>query len=820
MGKRTYIKMVKLFMLLGAVMMLMASAGFSASQRFLPIINKHQAEYATKHVLVKLKPGKSINSLKPFLKKYNAKWNNRKVGESTYIINLPSNINAKQIINNKKHLMSAYRNIDNIELDGIAHLTAVKPNDPDYPDQWPLQQDDQIYAPEAWEYFKNASKKEAVVAVIDTGIRDRNDTNPSDPNEIWRVPHPDLVDNLLIGQGYDFGDYDDDPSPVEYSGFSYTSHGTHVAGTIAAAFNNNKGVAGLAPNGIANKKIWILPIKVADKYGDAYLSSIINAINFCAEAKLKSPITNEELKVDVINFSMGYYSYNSDMHEAIKEFTGNGGVFVSSSGNDGSNVVFPAVHEECIAVGATDSSKSVPWWSNTGPELDIVAPGVDIASTYWSFDLTEYKYPDPDDPPTPPTIKVSVFKDYLEDQYGNAYAALSGTSMATPHVSAAAAMLISIGAQHNEVADILKKSATPLDIDIPNEVSGYGLLNLYKAMTTAAVGVKIISPTNGQTVITSNHEFVVQFQDADVDSIRIWLDNILIIGPASEKPKIADWKTNNYSEQDGIATVAFVTGINVDYYTHKLKAQAASKTDSSAIGTDEVVFNCKPQWLTKGWNLFSIPAMYSSVYNPEDVLNLKSGALYRWIYANSYVGEYAVYGLGANTAKRNPEASFNPPSIYANDEVLGPLGSSSITAPAGLGYWLKVNDEYGIEVPAAYGTVVANTPYSISLHKGWNLIGNPFPYAVSWNIMLIEMNGSRLSLTDAVQKGWISASIYRWDKTLNNDMGEYVKSIPKEAVISPWEAQWIKVRLEGSGGWPRPDAKLIIPPNPYTGVIP
>jgi hypothetical protein len=149
-----------------------------------------------------------------------------------------------------------------------------------------------------------------------------------------------------------------------------------------------------------------------------------------------------------------------------------------------------------------------------------------------------------------------------------------------------------------------------------------------------------------------------------------------------------------------------------------------------------------------------------------------------------------------------------------------PLDDTTITAPAGLGYWLYVTADGGIPSPDTFGTFVELNPYSIQLNYGWNLIGDPFTFSVRWANILIEYNGVRLTAVDAAAKGWIVDAVFRWDKQLNSAQGQYVRFNTTDAIMIPWEAQWIRVKVKGAESWPNPDMKLIIPPTPYTGMIP
>jgi subtilisin family serine protease len=174
-------------------------------------------------------------------------------------------------------------------------------------------------------------------------------------------------------------------------------HGTHVAGIIAARLNG-QGVAGVAP------KALLYAIKVLDASGSGYVSDIAKGIIEATKGPDGVPGTSDD--ADVISMSLGSPSDSTTLHDAVKYAYNYGVVLVAAAGNEGaSSPDYPAAYAEVIAVGAVDSNGNVPSWSNRYP--DVVAPGVNILSTY----------------------------------PGGKYAYMSGTSMATPHVSAIAALI-------------------------------------------------------------------------------------------------------------------------------------------------------------------------------------------------------------------------------------------------------------------------------------------------------------------------------------------------------------------------------------------
>lgn len=215
--------------------------------------------------------------------------------------------------------------------------------------------------------------------------------------------HPDLRDS--IGKGINLVNYNHPP-------FDDNGHGTHIAGTIAAT---GKGMIGVAPKAI------IHPVKAFDYEGSAFVSDIIYGMDWCVKNK-----------IPIINMSFGMKKYSQALDEAVKKAYHAGTVIVASSGNDGrrGHVDFPASHKCSISVGATDEQKKIASFSNKGEQIDIYAPGHQILSTW-------------------PSGK---------------YHRLSGTSMATSHVSGVIALMMARKQSLSpyEIKKILQTQATPL----------------------------------------------------------------------------------------------------------------------------------------------------------------------------------------------------------------------------------------------------------------------------------------------------------------------------------------------------------------------
>jgi parallel beta-helix repeat protein len=237
--------------------------------------------------------------------------------------------------------------------------------------------------------------------------------------------HPDLTANY-VALGYDW--VNNDPYPMDDNG-----HGTHVAGVIAAAINNSFGMAGLA-------QVHIMAEKALDESGRGTSSELAKAIIHAVHQGAK-----------IISCSWGAYADSTVLHEAMKYAFENGVLVVAAAGNDATNAKhYPAAYDEVVAVAATDELDNPASFTNYGDWVKVAAPGVHIYSTF--LDGT--------------------------------YAYLSGTSMATPHVSGVAALIWSRfpNMTREQVRAQLQFSSDDLGETGFDVHYGYGRINARKAV--------------------------------------------------------------------------------------------------------------------------------------------------------------------------------------------------------------------------------------------------------------------------------------------------------------------------------------------------
>jgi len=359
-------------------------------------------------------------------------------------------------------------------------LLSTFPNDPNFGELWGMHNEGQtggvidadIDAPEAWDIITSSN---IIVAVLDTGI----DYN-----------HPDLAGNMWVNEaelngatgvdddgngyiddirGWDFADEDNDPE-------DYYFHGTHCAGTIGAIGNNGVGVTGVCWD------VKIMNLKVFPNYGEEWFNS-------GAIAAIEYGVDNG---AHVLSNSWGGGPYSQSLKDEIEAADANGVLFVAAAGNDYGNnndtyPVYPASYdcENIIAVLSTDQYDNMSDFSNYGPSsVDLGAPGEDILSTF-------------------PTYETDAM-----DYYGFStdYETISGTSMATPHVAGACALVWSMNRtlSHLQVRDIILNSVDQIQALNGLCVTG-GRLNLYNAVinTSSPVLDKVDDVNDGDSVLPS-----------------------------------------------------------------------------------------------------------------------------------------------------------------------------------------------------------------------------------------------------------------------------------------------------------------------------
>ncbi|WP_440945645.1 S8 family serine peptidase [Methanosarcina sp. T3] len=391
-------------------------------------------KYVPGEILVKFDPGASEEKIKSI----NAGHGTQVTYTSPYagfkILKIPTTKTVEEMV----EIFSKNPNVGYAVPNAIIYAFAV-PDDPYYnPYQWNFKNGvGGINLEPAWDI---STGQGVVVAVLDTGVAYENYGS--------YIVAPDLANTYFVS-GYDF--VNNDAHPNDDNG-----HGTHVTGTIAQSTNNGIGAAGVAYD------CSIMPVKVLNSDGSGTLAQIADGIYYATEHD-----------ADIISMSLGYQTPKVDpvLKAALDNAYNSGVTIVAAAGNDMRNKVsYPAAYEKCIAVGATRYDGSRAYYSNYGSALDVVAPGGDIR-----VDQNGDGYGD--------GILQNTFNTTTKDPTDFGYQFFQGTSMATPHVSGIAALLIAKGANGpEEVRAVIQNTATDLGTSGWDPEYGYGLVNATAAL--------------------------------------------------------------------------------------------------------------------------------------------------------------------------------------------------------------------------------------------------------------------------------------------------------------------------------------------------
>ncbi|MBD2149020.1 S8 family serine peptidase [Pseudanabaena sp. FACHB-1277] len=358
------------------------------------------------------------------------------------------NFAAGSDIQAAKNAFGQLGNFDAVEFNYTLNLNWT-PNDSQFSQLWGLNNisqtggttDADIDAVEAWDIQKG--NRSVVVAVIDTGV---DYTHQDLAANMWKNPG-EIVGNGLDDDGngfiddiygYDFINKDSNPMDDH-------SHGTHVAGTIGAVGNNNLGVIGVSPN------VSIMGLKFLGANGSGNTVNAARAVDYAVSKGAK-----------IINASFGGGPYSQLMFDALSRANNVGVLFIAAAGNDygnnnDTNPRYPSNYDlpNVISVAATDHRDQLAFFSNYGANtVDLGAPGVNILSTIPN----------------------------------NGYDFYDGTSMATPHVAGAAALLLAANSNLNvtQIRQTLMNTTDQMSSLQGKTVTG-GRLNLNKAISSVSL---------------------------------------------------------------------------------------------------------------------------------------------------------------------------------------------------------------------------------------------------------------------------------------------------------------------------------------------
>jgi major intracellular serine protease len=328
-----------------------------------------------------------------------------------------------------------------------------------------------VQAPAAW--AAGATGEGVVVAILDTGCF---------------LDHPDLRSQIIGRKNFTAEGGADDVTDGN-------GHGTHVSGTIAAV-KNGEGVVGVAPGAK------LLICKVLDSEGRGGYDGLLAALAYVRDWR---GVNGE--KVSIASMSLGGPVDSPLLHASIQSTVAAGILVVCAAGNDGDDqaatdeYAYPGSYPEVVSVGACDGFGHVAPFSDSNTQIDLVAPGVGVQSTYNDGD----------------------------------YAVMSGTSMATPHVSGGAALIVQQwrqdhGADPTEgelFAELVKRTTT---LDADPKLQGAGMLHIMDGYT----------PPAEYETITIEQAVAILAAEGVIDTPAFWLN---LVGKFNADPvKYSDFR--------------------------------------------------------------------------------------------------------------------------------------------------------------------------------------------------------------------------------------------------------------------------------------
>jgi hypothetical protein len=552
--------------------------------------------------------------------------------------------------------------------------------------------------------------------------------------------HPDLTaryDRLSRNFEADPPNEDINPGPG-----SFSSHGTAVMGVAAASTNNGIGIAGLCWEGVT-----VVALKTSSFDFGLPTANILRAMRYIIDNAQDG--SGNQL-IHVLNMSFGSYVPDPQMNNLIQEMFRRGVVPVGAAGNDETDMPsYPDDYENVVRVSAVGPDGTKASYSNYG-RIDLAAPGGDT--------------------------QAGRQGGVLSTEVGGRYEYTEGTSFAAPYVSAAIALVLSAGVRVHRLDDaippaveILQETANPMGRAVPDPELGWGIIDVGAAMRgLSGASITILNPVNNSFTDTKRVRIHVVVRRSTLTQIRLFFEG-------EEIPR-AQWQPFASVSADGkTITIIGYELVLPGEGRFQFTVTAVGQDGSTSTTTSNIIV--RPRLQPAGLAMFATP--YRVDRTPEEIFGAEA-ILARYLPAQ---GRYARY---SGSGVREPEASFNPPGVNVRPE-----GSAIPTPPRGLGYFLRTNtpafilgDEY----------IDPNTAYMIPLEPGWNMIGNPFPYAVPWSACEIEVEGQagvrqRLSILEAADKEYIRPQIYRYIGLT----GEYTWRTAPLGELLPWQAHWLRV---------------------------
>ncbi|PAJ74180.1 alkaline serine protease [Pseudoalteromonas sp. NBT06-2] len=388
----------------------------------------------------------------------------------------------------------------------------------------------------------------------------------------YTLNHPDLPNTGVTGDdGYgsnDTGNWYNDGN----------GHGTHVAGTIAAIGGNNQGVVGVNPSGQLGLHI----VKVFNDSGNwAYGSDLIAAINQC-----------EAAGANITSMSLGGGGSSTAEKQAFDNSYNRGMLHIAAAGNDGnSSMSYPASYDSVVSVAAVDSSGTKASFSQYNSQVEIAAPGVNVNST-WN---------------------------------NNAYKSISGTSMATPHVSGVAALVWSnnLSCSNQDIRNALNNTAQDKGASGRDTSYGYGIVKAKNASDYLANSN--CGTTDQKPIANFSHSIngkSVTFTDNSTDDKGI---NVYSWSFGDGATSTSQNPTHTYSA-DGEYNVTLTvtdTASQTDHKTIQVKVGTVSCdgypawSSTTSYKTDDLASYNNRKYKATWWSTGAKPTIFTNVWQDQ-----------------------------------------------------------------------------------------------------------------------------------------------------------------------------------------------------------
>jgi serine protease len=640
----------------------------------------------------------------------------------------------------------------------------TEPNDPRYvsQEQWNLRM---MRMPEAWVLQKGAAGVN--LAIVDTGYRPQHEDVQGRFHSLSR----DVADNDndITANAPNLANNEDD-------------HGTHVSGVFIARTNNGVGIAS-----ICWENIQCVGIKAyADNQATGGFPGavLLNAYAYVAANRQAANIV-------ALNLSLAGpgdpNDTNAPDYVALKQLVDAGIMVVAGAGNSNAetNQFTPAGFPFVVSVAAVGPDGRKASYSNFG-KIEIAAPGGEQST--------------------------GNANGILSTDENNTYTFAQGTSDAAPHVTGVAGLLFSIPGVTRQIAEqAIKDTANRTGLNaVPDRDLGYGIIDAFAALARVSVRVDIIEPFGTDPQGNTNDPTgVAQPVETLNPIIRLNISNVplsasdgaehLVITVDGQK---LDESLLLQSVESGTTTGTFPS------YTLAFRMPQSSRRigehtilvqgnnpNTNTTTSDQMRFVITPHMIPAGTSFISIPFFENASDSPSgqfrEALQLlgNDATLFRWIYTpvqnnagqTIFSGRYATLNKSGGELPDN--AKFRVPDTIPSANAPNPV---SDIRPVGLAYFITTPSAIPV---TTFGIDFSKQSVRVPLHEGWNMVGDPYPYPVPFNTVLIEdSTGNRFTAQQAVDQKLLLPYIYRFIG------GEYnVQQLPN-GLFAPWEGHWIFIR--------------------------